>query len=82
MTRSNTIILAALGGAAVAAVLANFLTTAKGKELLDTAADVIKELPQKATEYAKNNLGGAVAEGAKTVVADAVKEKAGQNISQ
>jgi hypothetical protein len=82
MTRSNTIILAAIGGAAVAAVLANFLTTEKGKELLNTAADVVKELPQKAAEYAKQNVGSAVAEGAKTVVAGAVKEKAEQKVSQ
>jgi hypothetical protein len=82
MTRSNTIILAALGGAAVAALLANFLTTERGRELLDTASNTLKELPGKATEYAKNNLGEVVKEGAKTAVGTAIKEKVSKKISQ
>lgn len=52
----NNIILAALGGAAVAAVLANYLGTEKGKETLNAASGVLKDLTGKATEFAKNNL--------------------------
>ena len=57
MSRNN-LILAILGGAAAAALLANYLQTEKGKQFLDTAGDTIKDLSSKATEYAKNNLQG------------------------
>jgi hypothetical protein len=57
MSRNN-IIIAALAGAAAAALIANYLGTEKGKEFLDTASNTLKDLTGKATEYAKNNLSG------------------------
>lgn len=57
MSKGNTILLAALGGAAVAAIIANFLSTEKGKEFLNSASETIKDLSGKATEYARNNIG-------------------------
>jgi hypothetical protein len=56
MSRNN-IIIAALAGAAAAALIANYLGTEKGKEFLDTASSTLKDLTGKATEYAKNSLG-------------------------
>jgi hypothetical protein len=55
MSRNN-VILAALGGAAAAALLVNYLGTEKGKQLLSTASGALKDLTGKATEFAKNNL--------------------------
>ena len=52
----NNVLLAALGGAAVAALLVNYLGTEKGKEMLNTATGVLKDLSGKATELAKNKL--------------------------
>ena len=59
MSRNN-VILAALAGAAAAALIANYLGTERGKELLNTASDTLKDLSGKATEFAKNNLPGVV----------------------
>lgn len=53
MSRNN-VILAAVGGAAIAAVLVNFLGTEKGKQLLSTASDSLKQMTDKATDFAKN----------------------------
>lgn len=55
MSRNN-VILAALGGAAAAAVLANYLRTENGKQLLNSASGMLKDFAGKATEFAKNNL--------------------------
>jgi hypothetical protein len=55
MSRS-TLILTALGGAAAAVLIANYLQTERGKELLDTASGTLKDLTGKATEFAKTNL--------------------------
>jgi hypothetical protein len=55
MSRNN-VILAALGGAAAAALIANYLGTEKGKQLLNTASGTLKDLTDKATEFAKSNL--------------------------
>ncbi len=52
----NSILLAAIGGAAVAAVLTNYLGSEKGKEMLNTASNTIKDLANKATEYAKDKM--------------------------
>jgi hypothetical protein len=52
----NGLILTALGGAAAAILIANYLQTDKGKELLETASGTIKDLTGKATDFAKNNL--------------------------
>ena len=81
MTRGNTILLAALGGAAIAAVLANYLMTEQGRELLHSASGTLKDLSGKASEYAKNNLSE-VLEETKSSVGQVVKEKIAQQLSK
>jgi hypothetical protein len=61
MSRNN-IILAALGGAAAAALIANYLGTEKGKELLNSSTGVLKDLAGKATEFAKSSIGKVTAD--------------------
>jgi hypothetical protein len=81
MTKGNNILLAALGGAAVAALLANYLSTEKGREFLNTASTTLKDLSGKATEYAKNNLGEVIRE-TKSTMGDVVKEKLVQQVNK
>jgi hypothetical protein len=81
MTKGNSILLAALGGAAVAALLANYLSTEKGKELLQSATNTLKDLSGKATEYAKNNLGEVLNE-TKNSVGDVVKQKLSEQLAK
>lgn len=81
MTRSNTIVLAALGGAALAALLANYFTTEKGQEFLNTASNTLKDLSGKATEYAKSNLGEVINE-TKNTLDGVVKEKIAQQVAK
>jgi len=81
MSRSNSILLAALGGAVVAALIANYLSTERGKELLSSATDTLKDLGGKATELAKNNLGEVLAE-TKNTVGQVVKEKLAQQLTR
>ena len=61
MSRNN-IIIAALGGAVVAAVIASYLGTEKGKQTLESASGLLKNLVGKATDYAKSSLTGIPAE--------------------
>jgi hypothetical protein len=56
---TNKTLLIALGGAAAATLIYRYLGTEKGKELLNSASGLVKDLTSKATEYAKTNLGGA-----------------------
>lgn len=78
MTRGNNIWLAALGGAAVGALVATYLTTDKGRQMLDSAASTVRDLSSKAREYARENIGDVVRE-TKETVGEIVKEKiAGQ----
>lgn len=74
MTRGNNILLAALGGAAVGALVASALSTEKGKQMLESASTTLKDLSGKATQYAKDNLGEVIRE-TKDSVGDIVKEK-------
>lgn len=74
MTRGNNILLAALGGAAVGALVASALSTEKGRQLVDSASNTIKDLSGKATEYAKQNLGEVIRE-TKESIGGVVKEK-------
>jgi hypothetical protein len=53
----NKTVLIALGGAAAAAILYRYLGTEKGKDLLNSASGVLKDLTSKATELAKNSAG-------------------------
>jgi hypothetical protein len=81
MTRGNTILLAALGGAALGALVANYLSTEQGKQLLNSATDKLKDLGTHAKEIAKNNLGEVLDE-TKNTVGQAVKDKLAQQLSR
>ena len=81
MTKGNNVLLAALGGAAVGALLANYFSTEKGRELLHSAGNTIKDLSNQATEYAKTNLGEIVRE-TKNSLGPVVKEKISQQVNK
>ena len=50
MSRGNTVLLAALGGAVVAGLIANYLGTEQGKQLLSSASDTLKDVSAQAKE--------------------------------
>jgi gas vesicle protein len=81
MTRGNNILLAALGGAAVGALLGSVLTTERGRQLVDNASSTIKDLSSKATEYAKQNIGEVIRE-TKDSLGGVVKEKIAERMNQ
>lgn len=81
MSKGNTLILAALGGAAVAALIANYLSTEKGQQFLNSASSTLKDLSGQATEYAKNNLGQVLQE-TKSRVGEVVKEQLVQQVTK
>lgn len=54
---TGRILLFAAAGAAAGTLLYRYLNTEKGKELLNTASDSLKDLASKATDYAKTSLG-------------------------
>jgi hypothetical protein len=81
MTRGNNILLAALGGAAVGALLGSVLTTERGRQLVDSASSTIKDLSSKATEYAKQNIGEVIRE-TKDSLGGVVKEKIAERMNQ
>lgn len=81
MTKGNTVLLAALGGAVVAALVAQYLSTERGQQLLSSATESLKDLGGKATEYAKNNLSEVFAE-TKNSVGEVVKEKLAQQFTK
>ncbi|MBT1705791.1 hypothetical protein [Chryseosolibacter indicus] len=54
----NGILLAAVGGAAIGAAIAYFLYSDQGKEFVSSAGESLKDLTDKATEYAKKNIPG------------------------
>jgi hypothetical protein len=56
---TNKTLLIALGGAAAAVMIYRYLGTEKGKEALDSASGLLKDLTSKATEFAKKNTGAA-----------------------
>ena len=81
MTRGNNILLAALGGAAVGAIVASVLNTEKGRQMLDSASNTIKDLSGKATEYARQNIGEVIRE-TKDSVGGIVKEKIAEQVKK
>lgn len=81
MTRTNNIMLAAVAGAVLAALIANYLQTEKGRQFLDSASNALKELSGKATEYAKTNLGEIVRETTNSL-GPVVKEKIAQQVQK
>ena len=74
MSRTNTILIAAVGGAVLAAALAAFFTTEAGKEALNKATDALTNLKGKALEMAKSN-AGEIVQGATNTVGNIAKEK-------
>lgn len=51
----NTLLLAALGGVAIAALVTNYLRTENGKQMLRSTSGTLKDLTGKATAFAKDN---------------------------
>jgi hypothetical protein len=81
MTKGNNILLAAIGGAILAALIAQYLSTERGRQFLDSAVSSLKDLTSKATEYAKNNLGELVRETTSSL-GPVVKEKIAQRVTK
>jgi gas vesicle protein len=81
MSRGSTLLLAALGGAVVAALVANFLSTEQGKELISSATDKLKDVSNQAKEIAKSNLAEVFDE-TKNTVGKAVKDKLAQQLQK
>lgn len=81
MTKGNNILLAALGGAAVGALLGSLLTTERGRQMVESASNTIKDLSGKATQYAKENIGEVIRE-TKDSLGGMVKEKISERMNQ
>ena len=81
MTKGNNILLAALGGAAVGALVASALSTEKGKQMLESASASIIDLSGKATQYAKENLGEVVRE-TKDSLGNIMKEQVAEQVQK
>jgi hypothetical protein len=81
MTRGSNIMVAAVAGAVLAALIANYLSTERGRQFLDSAANALKELSGKATEFAKNNIGEIVRETTNSL-GPVVKEKIAQQVTK
>jgi gas vesicle protein len=81
MTRGSTILLAALGGAVVAALVAQYLSTEQGKQLLSSATDTLKDVSNQAKEIARNNLAEVLDE-TKSTVGKVVKDKLAQQLQR
>ena len=81
MTKGNSIMLAAISGAVLAALIANYLSTERGRQFLDSATNALKDLSGKATEFAKNNLGEIVRETTNSL-GPVVKEKIAQQVTK
>ena len=81
MTRGSNIVLAAVAGAVLAALIANYLSTEKGRQFLDSASNALKDLSSQATEFAKNNIGEIVRETTNSL-GPVVKEKIVQQVTK
>ncbi len=81
MTRGNNILLAALGGAAIGALIGAALSTERGKQIVESASSTIKDLSGRATDYAKQNLGDVIRETTDSV-GGVVKEKIAEKMKQ
>jgi gas vesicle protein len=81
MTRGNNILLAAFGGAAVGALVATYLTTEKGRQMLESASTAVKDLSAKARDYAKENFGEVIRE-TKDSLGGIVKEKIAEQVQR
>lgn len=81
MAKGSNIMLAAVAGAVLAALIANYLSTEKGRQFLDSAANALKDLSGKVTEFAKDNLAEIVRETTASL-GPVVKEKLVQQVQK
>jgi hypothetical protein len=81
MNKGNNIWLAAIAGAVLAALIANYLNTEKGRQFLNSASSTLKDLTGRATEFAKNNIGEIVRETTNSL-GPVVKEKIAQQVNK
>jgi hypothetical protein len=81
MNKGSNIWVAAVAGAVLAALIANYLNTEKGRQLLNSAANTLKDLSGRATEFAKNNLGEILKETTNSL-GPVVKEKIAQQVTK
>lgn len=81
MTKGNNILLAALGGAAIGAIIGSVLSTEKGRQMVESASSTLKDLSGKATDYAKQNLGEVIRE-TRDSIGGVVKEKIAEKVNQ
>ena len=63
------------------ALLGSVLTTERGRQIVDSASNTIKDLSSKATEYAKQNIGEVIRE-TKDSLGGVVKEKIAERMNQ
>jgi hypothetical protein len=80
MSKQNIFILSALGGAVLGVILANFLTTERGRQLLANAGQAIKDLSGQATQLAKQNIGEVLQE-TKNTLGNVVKDKIAEKVN-
>ncbi len=81
MNKGSNIWVAAIAGAVLAALIANYLSTERGRQFLDSASNTLKDLSSKATDFAKNNLSELVRETTNSL-GPVVKEKIAQQVSK
>lgn len=81
MSKGSNILAAAVAGAVVAALIAKYLSTEKGRQFLDSATNAVKDLTEKATDYAKNSLSEFIRETTNSL-GPMVKEKLVQQVQK
>lgn len=81
MSKGSNILVAAVAGAVLAALIANYLSTERGRQFLESATNTLKDLSGKATEYAKNNLSEILRETTNSL-GPVVKEKIVQQVQK
>ena len=81
MNKGSNIWVAAIAGAVLAALIANYLSTERERQFLDSASNTLKDLSSKATDFAKNNLSELVRETTNSL-GPVVKEKIAQQVSK
>jgi hypothetical protein len=59
---TNRILLWAVAGAALGTLLYRYLNSENGKQFLSTAGEQLRDITTKATDYAKNAVGGSKTE--------------------
>lgn len=81
MSKGANIWAAALAGAVLAALIANYLTTERGRQFLESATNSLKDLSSRATEFARNNLSEIIRETTSSL-GPVVKEKIAQQVTK